>query len=891
MKLSGILLLVFAAVIGIATFIENDLGTQASKLLVYKSKWFEILLVLLAISMIGVIIKNNLLKRKKYSSFIFHISFVIILAGSSITRYFGHEGIMTIREGEKSNEIISAKTYVTVKINHDGKDYHFENSKLFSLYKNNSFNKVMKFGNERCKLSFVEFFQSAVILNLQFQEKSEELILYGGENILAKGIQTEINGTTFEINYGSKLIQIPFSLYLRDFQLERYPGSMSPSSFTSEVTLIDEKAKLTEDRRIFMNNVLNYKGYRFFQSSYDKDEKGTILSVNHDYWGTFVTYFGYFLMTLGMLLSFFHKKSRFRQLMRLSSKNAFTIIIIIGFGFLGFLNPQNIRAQNIMPNKQVKPSSIIQSNHAKEFGKLLVLNQKGRIEPINTLSSEIIRKVIKKNKFMGLNSNQIFLGMMSDPITWQNILMIKVSDPELKHILGIDSKYASFNDFFDFKNNANYKLSRFIDKAFKKKPILRSRFDKEVIKVDERLNICYMVYTGEFLKIFPINNNETKTWFNSNDFDKFDTTDIVFVKNILPVYYHSINTALKNGNWVDAAENLSYLKIFQKKVASEMFPSKTKIRIEILYNNLNIFKRLFPFYGLLGFIMLILLFISLLKPGYKFIIPIQIGIVLIIIGFILHTLGLSARWYISDHAPWSNGYESMIYIAWATILAGLFFIRKSKVTFAITVILASLTLMITNLSWMDPEITNLVPVLKSYWLVIHVAVITASYSFLAIGAFLGFFNLVLMNLKTEKNKTRLKETIQKLSNINEMNLIIGGFLLTVGTFLGAVWANESWGRYWGWDPKETWALITIIVYAFVIHMRMIPGMRGNYAFNFAALISFSSVLMTYFGVNFYLGGMHSYAQGDPVPIPAFVYYTLITITVVSGMAYLKEKKL
>jgi cytochrome c-type biogenesis protein CcsB len=264
---------------------------------------------------------------------------------------------------------------------------------------------------------------------------------------------------------------------------------------------------------------------------------------------------------------------------------------------------------------------------------------------------------------------------------------------------------------------------------------------------------------------------------------------------------------------------------------------------------------------------------------------------LIFVGFLFHTAGLALRWYISGHAPWSNGYETMIYISWGTVLSGLLFSRTSRITLATTAILASVTLMVANLSWLDPEITNLVPVLKSYWLVIHVAVITASYSFLGVGALLGLLNLILISLQNKKNYHTLRGTIEELTNINEMNLIIGVFLVTIGTFLGAVWANESWGRYWGWDPKETWALVTVLVYSFIIHMRLIPGLNGVYGFNFAALIGFSSVLMTYFGVNYYLSGMHSYAAGDPVPVPTFVYYAVAVVALVSIVAYINHTKM
>jgi cytochrome c-type biogenesis protein CcsB len=258
---------------------------------------------------------------------------------------------------------------------------------------------------------------------------------------------------------------------------------------------------------------------------------------------------------------------------------------------------------------------------------------------------------------------------------------------------------------------------------------------------------------------------------------------------------------------------------------------------------------------------------------------------------LFQTFGLGLRWYISGHAPWSDGYESMIYIGWVTMLAGLLFSRRSKMTVAATTLLASIILFVAHLSWMDPEITNLVPVLKSYWLTIHVSVITASYGFLALGALLGFFNLILMILKSPKNRELMDEHIRELTAINERTLIVGLYMLTIGTFLGGVWANESWGRYWGWDPKETWALVSVLVYSFIAHMRYIPGLKSKFAYNLASVFGFFSILMTYFGVNYYLSGLHSYAKGDPVPIPDFVYYTLGVIILAVVWAYNNEHRL
>jgi len=256
-------------------------------------------------------------------------------------------------------------------------------------------------------------------------------------------------------------------------------------------------------------------------------------------------------------------------------------------------------------------------------------------------------------------------------------------------------------------------------------------------------------------------------------------------------------------------------------------------------------------------------------------------------GFLLHTFGLALRWYIAGHSPMSNGYESMLFISWVTLLAGFLFSRRSPFAISATAVLASMTLMVAHLSFMDPEITNLVPVLKSYWLTLHVSVITGSYGFLGLGAILGLITMILLALNKKKNRVRISSTIDDLTVINFKTLTLGLYLLTIGTFLGAVWANESWGRYWGWDPKETWSLITIVIYSLVIHSRMIPGMKDIFTFNLLSLFAFSSVLMTYFGVNYYLSGLHSYAGGDPVPVPVFVYVAVIVLTALSYLAYVR----
>ena len=258
--------------------------------------------------------------------------------------------------------------------------------------------------------------------------------------------------------------------------------------------------------------------------------------------------------------------------------------------------------------------------------------------------------------------------------------------------------------------------------------------------------------------------------------------------------------------------------------------------------------------------------------------------------FIAQTAGLGMRWYISGNAPWGNAYEAINYVAWSLMLFGLAFGRKSELTVAATTFLTAIILGFAHLNWLDPEIANLVPVLNSWWMLVHVSIIVASYGPFALSMILGVFALFLYIFTTNKNKKKIELTLKEITIINEMALTICLVMLTVGNFLGGMWANESWGRYWGWDPKETWALISIMIGAFVLHMRLIPGLRSRYTFNLWSIIAFYSIMMTFFGVNFYLSGLHSYASGDKVITPTSVYYSLGILLVLGTLAYLKHVK-
>jgi cytochrome c-type biogenesis protein CcsB len=329
---------------------------------------------------------------------------------------------------------------------------------------------------------------------------------------------------------------------------------------------------------------------------------------------------------------------------------------------------------------------------------------------------------------------------------------------------------------------------------------------------------------------------------------------------------------------------------FQVKYGGDLIPSQTKKNIEILYNKVNPFKTIFPYYLMFGFLLLTVLFINIFRQKQlpKFLRITFFGIIFLL--FLVHTFGLALRWYISGHAPWSNGFESLVYVAWAVMFAGFVFGRKYPMVVGTAAFLTGIALFVAHLSWMSPEITPLVPVLKSYWLAIHVAIITASYGFLGLSSLLGVLALILIVLRNKNNQVKVSGFIEQLTTINEMSATVGLYFLTIGTFLGGVWANESWGRYWGWDPKETWALITVVIYSFIVHMRLIPPLRGVFNYNMASILGFASVLMTYFGVNYYLSGLHSYGKGSADGVNPAVPITFIILGGLMIWAYIKDVK-
>ena len=1028
-QLMALLFIAFPTAMGIGTFLESFYSTTAAKIWIYNARWFELIIALLMLNFIGNIFKYRLFKRDKWIVLLLHLSFILIIFGAFITRYFGFEGVMPIREGDQTSKMISEKTFLTVLVdgeingtlqrkkltdevlfsehtsnnlkwnkNFDGQDFsitrvkymenvseglvldpegerylkiveandgnrheHFlkegeiasihnvlftlnnsvegainirsesglyyidspfsgtfmrmsdqfkgeinENVEqellLRSLYAIPNFQFVIPDPPLRGNFGIVKSEnnstnkQDALFLSISSMGETKEIGIIGGKGVVNEPKSIKVGGLDFNISYGSQSLNLPFSITLNDFIAEKYPGTeKSYSSFMSKVTVKDNSKKFDYD--IYMNNILDYQGYRFFQASFDPDEKGTILSVNNDFMGTLITYIGYILLYLSMCGIFFIGRTRFKNLsMSLSKLNNKNFSIVFLFFFFNILSAQDSFTKKFELH-QFDFDSLIQVTafpdaQANKFGSLIIQDLGGRMKPANTFSSELLRKVSKSDTYKGLSSDQVLLSIVNNPSVWYNvpIIYLKRGNDSLRMIAGIDkqSKYAPLVSFFDEKGN--YKIASQLENAYRSQT--PNQFQKDFIELDKRVNLLYSALEGKVLRIFPIPKDSINKWVSFPELKdvSISGTDSLYVNNVLPLYFQSMRIGKSNGDFTQADELIESLKGYQRKYGSEVIPNSSKVNAEILYNKYDIFKKLFSWYIYAGLLLFVILILRIFNEN-KILKYLETAmIIVIVVLFSFHSLGLIFRAFISGHAPWSDAYESMIYVSWATLFFGLIFGRKSSLTIAATTFVSSMILMIAHWNWMDPAIANLQPVLDSYWLMIHVAVIVGSYGPFSISMILGIVALFLITITTNKNKNKIKPKIKELSIINELSITIGLIMLTIGNFLGGMWANESWGRYWGWDPKETWALISIMVYAFVIHMRLVPGLNGRWLFNLMSIVAFSSILMTYFGVNFYLVGLHSYASGDKIITPDFVYYSILFIIFLGSISFYQNRK-
>ena len=720
-------------------------------------------------------------------------------------------------------------------------------------------------------------------------------------------VAVQAGGRTFELSYGPRIVKLPYTVTLDDFVLKTYPGSDNPATYESFVSVDDPGLGVSGKKvHIYMNYPMNHRGSKHFQSSYDRDRRGTILSVNHDP-GKYPTYFGYSLISLGFLLIILKdvlwpvKGRKAADESATASKAA----ALAGAGLvaaLALLAPTGARAQAHDPNDgqdhsghnhgPVGTGFVALSDPAREAAsRLIIQDYNGRMKPLDTLAREMVMKVAKRTKFEGREPVDQYLSWALNPNFWWDKPLIQVKHPGVKQLLGVDAsvKHVSAASLFDAQGR--YRLTEAVEEAHRTPDRERSKTQRQLISFDERFEMLYMTFRGTSLRLFPIPNDANHTWQEIGQvLPRLDAAQ----RQQYQAAFDGLSRGVQTGDNASVMAAITAIDGLQHQYGATVIPSSGRLNAELFYNRAHLFSwMMLPLLGAFGVLMVVYIWnlfrnhnrrLSFRNPFYA------AGVAMYAFAFGGMLVAYVLRWVASGRAPLSNGHESLLFISLAVALAGLIFelAYRMAVPASLGGLLTTVVIGVSMLSTFDPAIGPLVPVLVSYWLNIHVTIITASYGFLGLAALVGMLTLVLMMFKGQ-GRQNVREAIVTLDSLNKHVIIAGLGLLTVGTLLGGVWANESWGRYWGWDPKETWALITILVYAVVLHFRWIPAMRSLWLNAAASMAAVSSVVMTYFGVNYFLSGLHSYAAGEPMAVPAWVYIGVAFMAVLAGAAGLVDR--
>lgn len=625
-----------------------------------------------------------------------------------------------------------------------------------------------------------------------------------------------------------KTKELGFEVSLKNFNVVNYPGTDAPMDYVTMLTAN------TQEIKVSMNNIGSFNGYRFIQSGYDSDMQGTTLGVYHDPWGIGITYTGYALLFISLIATMVSKKTRIRHLYRkaLSLQGAKAWAVTALLAVSSFATSANAQ-------EMVK----IDGDIADDFGKICVLYN-SRITPINTVATSFVTKLCGKPTWDGLSSNQVFAGWIFDVPYWETVKMIEIKEKKAQELLGINGKWASFDDFWD--NYNNYKLDAPLKKAYKDGD---TKLQKQLRDADEKFNIIRMLYGGEMLKMFPYAAKQGHIqWFAPGQplgNLKLDEKELVFIKKSMDYLAESIIT----GDKARAEEIAKKIYSYQHVRGKAVVPTKFRIYTETFYNKTNAQRLPVMLYLTLSLVLAIVSTLSLNNGKQKK--TRLVSSVLTWVMLIHTTLLLALRWFVSGHLPMSNGYETMQFMAWATLIVTLVMQKRFLPVKQFGPLLSSFALLVAMITDGNPQITQLMPVLQSPLLSVHVMVIMFSYALFGLTALIGLQGLIAHHRKQEEKE-------QQLAALSQFLLYPAVALIAIGIFIGAIWANVSWGRYWSWDSKETWALITMLIYSAPLHAD-IKWLRKAQHMHIYMLLAFLSVLMTYFGVNYFLSGMHSYA--------------------------------
>ena len=643
---------------------------------------------------------------------------------------------------------------------------------------------------------------------------------------------------------GMKEEKLPFSLCLQKFEAKMHDGTNAVADYSSKFTVIDGDDK--SEGEVSMNNIYSHRSYRLYQSSYDEDGKGSVLAINADPYGIPVTYTGYALLFISLVWMLFDPKGGYRKLLKspLLKKGALMTALILSMG-----NIQTLHAESATGNLQ---NAVLPKETAEKFGELHILYN-DRICPVQTFALDFCKKIYGARSYQGLTAEQVLSGWVFYGNTWANEPFIKIKGGEMKTAMNLPD-YASLNTFFN-REMGGYTIGQYVQEYYNGQ---QDKFHQQAADIDGKIQIIMELREGISLKVLPYTFTKnvkatkdhpfikagTTTWFSPVDKlpQAVEHQHALYIRNVFSL----LNGDVKAGNTSRVNEFFVKMKKYQEVSSGNSLPTATQYKAERINNAFPFATILFMANLTLGFIALFYTIYRMTKKreikALNIALPILLGV-----SFLALTFGLALRWIISGNIPMSNGYESMLTVAWFVMLISILMQLRIRIVMVFGFLISGFFLLVSHINQMDPAIGQMMPVLNSPLLSIHVSIIMMSYALLSLTFICGIMGICLRSHGEE---------LQALSRI-----FLYPALTTMGfgIFIGAIWANVSWGNYWSWDSKETWALITFMIYAVVVHTQSLPVFRKPLVYHIYITLAFLSIAMTYFGVNYFLTGMHSYA--------------------------------
>lgn len=643
---------------------------------------------------------------------------------------------------------------------------------------------------------------------------------------------------------GMKEEKLPFSLCLKKFEAKMHDGTNAVADYSSKFTVIDGDDK--SEGEVSMNNIYSHRSYRLYQSSYDEDGKGSVLAINADPYGIPVTYTGYALLFISLVWMLFDPKGGYRKLLKspLLKKGALITALILSMG-----NIQTLHAESATGNLQ---NAVLPKETAEKFGELHILYN-DRICPVQTFALDFCKKIYGARSYQGLTAEQVLSGWVFYGNTWASEPFIKIKSGEMKTAMNLPD-YASLNTFFN-REMGGYTIGQYVQEYYNGQ---QDKFHQQAADIDGKIQIIMELREGVSLKVLPYTFTKnvkatkdhsfikagTTTWFSPVDKlpQAVEHQHALYIKNVFSL----LNGDVKAGNTRRVNEFFVKMKKYQEVSSGNSLPTATQYKAERINNAFPFATILFMANLTLGFIALFYTIYRMTKKreikALNIALPILLGV-----SFLALTFGLALRWIISGNIPMSNGYESMLTVAWFVMLISILMQLRIRIVMVFGFLISGFFLLVSHINQMDPAIGQMMPVLNSPLLSIHVSIIMMSYALLSLTFICGIMGICLRSHGEE---------LQALSRI-----FLYPALTTMGygIFIGAIWANVSWGNYWSWDSKETWALITFMIYAVVVHTQSLPVFRKPLVYHIYITLAFMSIAMTYFGVNYFLTGMHSYA--------------------------------